>query len=192
MSKGTDQTEQIAVSKAFLNHSFRKTARDHLPDCPKMVQSHPPFYIKAISVLSSFVFGSVASRNIFRPGQPIFLPNDANLQLFFYGGSQLTRGQECLSNLTGHMTLIVIGTKLATVFSATSEGTFLRRNLLVVFGVTQVLTGISIFSRFEGDLNQAGGSFKGLAGVMIVEGSMFLYDALFRARPVKKDKSKKN
>lgn len=156
-----------------------------------MPQSHPPPYVKLISVVTTAIFGSIATRNIFSPGAATFLPKDDNLQLFFFGvpPSEITRGQACHSNLLGHMILVVLGAKLTTVFSATSEGTFLRRNLLVAFGLTELVMGISMFSRFEGDLNRAGASFKGLSTAMCLEGSIFLYDALFRKRVVKDKKN---
>ena len=157
-----------------------------------MTISHPPFHVKAVTLLTSIVFGSIATRNIFHPGEAIFLPNDDNLQKFLFGvdsPSQLSRGQIVYSNLLGHMILVYLSAKLTTVWTATTEGTFLRRNLLTAFGITQIIMGISMYTRFETDLKNAGATFKGLSGLMISEGLIFLYDALFRSRPIKKKKN---
>ena len=73
--------------------------------------------------------------------------------------------------------------KLTTLFSG-KEGTFLRRNLLIAFGAVDIVMSTSML-RFERGFQVAGASVKGLSLLYFVEGAAFLYDALFRSRPVK-------
>lgn len=79
--------------------------------------------------------------------------------------------------------LSIVTGKLTTLFSG-KEGTFLRRNLLLAFGGLDVVMGASIL-RFERGFQVAGATIKGFSFLHIVEGVIFLYDALFRPRPVK-------
>ena len=100
--------------------------------------------------------------------------------IFLFGvesSSQLSRGQVVYSNLLGHMIFLYLSAKATTVWTSTTEGTFLRRNLLLAFGMNQIILGVSMLSRFEKDLQTAGATFKGLSTLMIGEGLIFLYDA---------------
>ena len=64
------------------------------------------------------------------------------------------------------------------------EGTFLRRNLLLAFGAVDVVAATTML-RFERGFQVAGASIKALSFFSLVEGGVFLYDALLRPRPLK-------
>ena len=73
--------------------------------------------------------------------------------------------------------------KLTTLFSG-KEGTFLRRNLLLAFGAVDIVMSTSLL-QFEKGFQVAGASIKYFSFLQFVEGAVFLYDAMFRPRPMK-------
>jgi hypothetical protein len=93
--------------------------------------------------------------------------------------------QVACSSLLGHILIILAVTKLATIFSF-QEGTFLRRNLFIAFGASQLFMALSMFTRFESDAKQAGSSLNFLTLIVGGEGLVLLWDALKRPRPLKK------
>jgi hypothetical protein len=93
--------------------------------------------------------------------------------------------QVACSCLLGHACIILAVTKLATIFSS-QEGTFLRRNLCVAFGASQLFMALSLFTRFESDAKQAGSSLNFVTLIIGGEGLVLLWDALKRPRPLKK------
>jgi len=148
-----------------------------------------PLHVKLVSILSSTIFLLFAMRNIFSPEKPIpILPDNDPLQAFAWpfawGYGDVDRSQVYLSNIIGFLLLYMVVTKLVAVFSV-KEGTFLRRNMLAAIGILDVLFGVSMYARFESDLNASRSSLQGLTLVFTVEGIIYLHDAKFRARPVK-------
>lgn len=99
----------------------------------------------------------------------------------------LLRIQVACSCLFGHALTILAITKLAAIFSA-QEGTFLRRNLFIAFGASQLCMALSMFTRFESDAKQAGSSLNILTFIVGGEGLVLLWDGLKRPRPLKKSK----
>jgi hypothetical protein len=73
--------------------------------------------------------------------------------------------------------------KLTALYSG-KEGTFLRRNLLLAFGVVDIVLSTSML-RFERGFQVAGSSIKLFSFLHFLEGAAFLYDAMFRPRPLK-------
>jgi hypothetical protein len=87
------------------------------------------------------------------------------------------------SNLLGFAFLGLAASKLTTLYSG-KEGTYLRRNLLLAFGVVDIVLSTSML-RFERGFQVAGSSIKYFSLLHFVEGAVFLYDAIFRPRPLK-------
>merc|ERR1719271_557916 len=73
------------------------------------------------------------------------------------------------------MTLALAAAQLVTVFTYT-EGTFLRRNLFICFGISNLAIA-GVFAK---------GNLTYLAVMVAIEGLAFLADIAMRARPVKK------
>jgi hypothetical protein len=82
-------------------------------------------------------------------------------------------------------TLLLIGTvvKLTTIFSG-KEGSFLRRNLCLAFGGSQLFMVLNM-NRFESEAKAAGASLLPFSIVIGGEALVLLWDALMRDRPVK-------
>ena len=85
--------------------------------------------------------------------------------------------------------MVYVAVKVTTVFSG-PEGTFLRRNLFLAFGVTQVIMAVSILFRFESDFQKAGATVMFRALVMGGDGLVLLHDSIFRKRPLKPSSAK--
>ena len=100
--------------------------------------------------------------------------------------------QAAYSTLLGGWLIVIVAVKLTTVFSAGDEGTYLRRNILFAFGITEILLCVLLLTKIEGGLNAAGGSIKRLVALMILEGVVFVADAVLRKRPMKKKGGKKS
>ncbi len=83
-------------------------------------------------------------------------------------------------------TIMIALTKLTTLFSLATEGTFLRRNLFVVMGGSQVMGSLMLIAgESEEKAKSSGASFMPYAIMLGGEGLLLLYDALMRDRPVK-------
>lgn len=96
---------------------------------------------------------------------------------------EINMKQVAYSNILGCTLLSLVASKLVTLFS-TKEGTFLRRNLLLIYGAMDIfLAGRSLM--FEKEFHTAGATTKGLSFITLLEGTAFLYDAVFRERKVK-------
>ena len=86
--------------------------------------------------------------------------------------------------------MTVSAAKLTTVFSHSTEGTFLRRNLLITFGVADICIALLLSKHTDFIKTQFGVPF-GMApfmAMMFLEGAVYLYDALARPRKTKKTK----
>ena len=80
--------------------------------------------------------------------------------------------------------------KLTIVFT-NAEGTFLRRNLFVVFGLCDFLAAYLMFTCDEYFMSAFDETLKPLMAAAVLEGSVFLFDALFRSRDKKVTEPKK-
>ena len=86
----------------------------------------------------------------------------------------------------GVFVLTVAAVKLTTVFTH-QEGTFLRKNLLIVLGLANLL--MAYFFYVNRAITAAfGADNMPYVAMMSLEGGLFLYDALMRERKMKKVK----
>ena len=94
-----------------------------------------------------------------------------------------------LEQLVGCFVVAVALAKLAVVFTHTQESTFLRRNLLCVFGFTDVVTAF-FMSQHNAFLKETyGADALPFVLVLAAEGVSFLMDALLRERKPKGKKA---
>ena len=151
----------------------------------------PPQHVKIISGAASTALLVMGLRNVFAPGAkiPFFPSADHDLQAFFWGTKspqELVPGQKAYSKLTGLNLLALAAVKLTCVFSNANEGTFLRRNLFIALGTSQLLGSIMLTTgESQTKAKAAGASFWHYAVILGGEGLVLLHDALMRDRPVK-------
>jgi len=121
----------------------------------------------------------------------IFAPRNApNLPILIRFCFDSFHVQVAYSNILGFALLTLVASKLTTLFSG-KEGTYLRRNLLIVFGAMDIVMATSLL-RFERGFKVSGASIKGLCLLTFTEGAVFLYDAFVRPRPRKPSSSAKD
>ena len=154
-----------------------------------------PVHVRAICAATNVVFLVVGLRDVFAPGVPLpGAPGDDRAMLMW--GSVKTKKDGLvaapvegvmlfLEQVMGCMLITAALAKLVAVFSH-SESTFLRRNLLVSFGLTDLLTASFVYSHSEYAMSTYGADLMPYVVIMVVEGLAFLYDALMRERKVKK------
>eukprot|EP00536_Pseudo-nitzschia_multiseries_P014869 jgi/Psemu1/311482/fgenesh1_kg.779_\ len=151
----------------------------------------PPPHVKIISGAASTVLLMMGLRNVFAPGARIpFLPRgEHDLQALFWGtkkSEELVPGQKACSRFSGVNLLALAAAKLTILFTHANEGTFLRRNLFIALGATQVAGSILLVGgESQEKAEAAGASFWTLAAILGAEGLVLLQDAVLRDRPVK-------
>lgn len=151
----------------------------------------PPEHVKIISGAASTALLMMGLRNVFAPGAKIpFLPSgEHNLQAYFWGTKspeELVPSQKAYSKVTGFNLLTLAAAKLTILFTNANEGTFLRRNLFIALGTSQLLGSIMLTTgESQTKAKAAGASFWHYAVILGGEGLVLLHDALMRDRPVK-------
>jgi hypothetical protein len=156
-----------------------------------------PTHVKAIVALTSALFLAAGGRDIVSPGAGLPLPDDDKVIQSLFGappvGACTASEVGCvpgrllfLSHGWGMMVVTLALAKVVTVFSH-PEGTYLRRNLFLLFGASDLAFG-AIVQSHEPLFASRGASALGFVAAFAVEGLVFLHDALTRARPAKKAK----
>ena len=142
----------------------------------------PPIHVKAIVGLVQGTFLVLGLRDVFSPATFVF-PDDEKLLGAVFGGAG-TPTQAFM----GVLLVTLACAKLTTVFS-NPEGTFLRRNLLLVFGALDLFfTYVIVTNMNTGKLAEV--DFKPWIGVVGLEGAVLLQDGAMRDRSTKKGKKK--
>jgi len=157
-------------------------------------------HLQVITAVVNTLFIAIGLRDIFSPGTPLPMPDDDKLMMIFAVGNdkrgcgtesfRLVGARDFLSNIIGAFIVTVSAAKLTTVFSHSTEGTFLRRNLLITFGVADICIALLLSKHTDFIKTQFGVPF-GMApfmAMMFLEGAVYLYDALARPRKTKKTK----
>ena len=158
-----------------------------------------PTHVKVIVSIVSFILACAGSRDIFFPGSGVpFLPDDDKLIVTVFGEQPVgactpreakagcREGQMLfVSQLWGSMVVSLAATKLAVVYH--DESTFLRRNLMAVLGVSDLIMSFIIYTH-EGYFNGQGVSGMGFILSLGIEGAVLLYDVVTRKRVAKKTK----
>lgn len=151
----------------------------------------PPQHVKIVSGAASAALLIMGIRDVIAPGSkiPFFPSQEHSLQGFFWGTKnpdELVPGQKAYSRAKGMQTIMIALTKLTTLFSLATEGTFLRRNLFMVMGSSQLVGSFMLVANeSEEKAKSVGASFWPQAIMLGGEGLLLLYDALMRDRPVK-------
>ena len=156
-----------------------------------------PAHIQLVTGIFGATFFVLGMRDIFMPGYALPMPGDGELVAAFFGplpvGSCGKKDVSCLpgkmlmlSQMWGVLLACVAAVKLAVVFSH-PEGTFLRRNLFVVFGAFDLLMAY-IGNSHAAYLATQGASVTPFVAGLCLEGVLFLQDALMRPREMKKVK----
>lgn len=154
----------------------------------------PPLHVKIISGGASLALMAMGIRNVLKPG--MFLPilpfgkSEHKLQSYFWGTEkpeELVPGQKALSKLFGWTLVTLAAVKITVVLTNTNEGTFLRKNLFIVLGVTQLVGSIALttIGDTQSKAKASGASFWQLAAILGGEGLVLLHDAFMRNRPIK-------
>jgi len=157
-----------------------------------------PTHVKAIVAAVSMLLLTAGSRDMFYPGLGLPLPDDDKVIGALFGsypnvGACGKKEVGCvpgrllfLSQAWGLMVVTIALIKVVTTFS-NPEGTYLRRNLFVLFGLTDVFFAAVIYVH-EPLFTSRGASAMGFMAAFAVEGLTFLQDGLMRARTIKKVK----
>lgn len=155
-----------------------------------------PTHVKVVVGLCSALFIAAGSRDLIAPGSGLpGMPDDDKVIAAVFGsppvGACGKKEVGCVpgrmlfvSNGWGIMVVTLALLKLVTVFS-NPEGTFLRRNLFVVMGLSDVFFAWTVYSH-EAYFNSQGASAMGFVAAFGVQGLTLLQDALMRTRKPKK------
>ena len=155
-----------------------------------------PAHVKVVIGLCSALFLAAGSRDIIAPGSGLpGMPDDDKVIAAVFGAPPVGAcGKKEVGCVPGRMLFVSNGwglmvvtlsiVKLVTVFS-NPEGTFLRRNLFLTLGLSDVLFAGIIYSH-EPYFNSQGASAMGFVAAMVVEGLTLLQDAFMRTRKLKK------
>ena len=154
-------------------------------------QMAPPLYVQAVIGAVQMLFLVIGLRDIVATGTPLPLPDEAKLMMVFKASadkysSAVFRSEGAMlffGQMLGTFILTVAVAKLTLVFTNTTEGTYLRRNLFVAFGMTDLLAAGILFGRDSFFIDNFDVSVKPFIGLMVIEGLVLLVDAFFRPRP---------
>ena len=156
-----------------------------------------PLHVQAVCLVTNALCLASGLRDIFAPGTPLPLPSSDRMMLM-WGSTKTKRDGLVAAPVEGTMLFIeqawgalfitLALAKLTTVFTHTQEGTFLRRNLLAAFGVSGLLLGYVFYTHSAHVQEVYGANIVGYAGLIALEGAIYLSDALLRPRKVKKSK----
>ena len=156
-----------------------------------------PTHVKVVVGLCSALFIAAGSRDLISPGSGLpGMPDDDKVIAAVFGAPPVgacgkkevgcTPGRMLfVSNGRGIMVVTLALLKLVTVFS-NPEGTFLRRNLFVVMGLSDVFFAATVYSH-EPYFNSQGASAMGFVAAFAVQGLTLLQDAIMRTRKPKKN-----
>ena len=130
-------------------------------------QMAPPLYVKAISVFASvaMIAATMASQGMISSAGPFALPA-------FEGG-------EPVAALVGALITIISASKTTTIMYE-GEGTFLRRNLMIVYGSANMYIAFTFIKHFPGS--------NAIVGLLALEGLIYLADGIGRKRTPKEGK----
>ena len=156
-----------------------------------------PLHVKIVVGLCSGLFFVAGSRDIFFSGAALPMPDDDKTIAAVFGaqpvGSCGKKEVGCkpgqmlfLAQAWGIMVVTIALTKFVLCFS-NPEGTFLRRNLFAVLGLSN-LGFASLGFQHEAYFNSQGASAMGFWVAFAVEGAVLLHDAILRTRPIAKKK----
>ena len=152
---------------------------DHVTRVAQTVM--PPTYIKVVVGLASVIPLIAGVRNIVAPGTPLsFIPEDDVFQAHLHGSPKDPR-MAYVFQLFGCCLLYAVAAKLLLAFGH-SEGTYLRRQIMVAYGVLDFVFAYLAYDYWPAAQKSV---VAGFALMHCVEGSVFLGDALLRPRPVK-------
>jgi len=142
----------------------------------------PPFHVKIISGGASVTLLALGIRTVLKPGSLWGTTDDKPEELVPPG-----QQQALLSKVSGWALITLAAVKLTTIFTHTNEGTFLRRNLFIALGTTQLVGSIAVttIGDTQSKAKAAGASFWPFAVMLGGEGLVLLHDALMRNRPIK-------
>ena len=154
-----------------------------------------PLHVQATAALVNGLGIVMGLRDIFAPGTPIsFLPDDEKYQLI-WGYTKTKKGGLVAAPLEGPMRVIVqehgvlflfvACFKLATIFSHMAEGTFLRRNLLILNGLACLVYAYVCMESHATLKDTIGFDNTAVIIMFAVEGGVYLADALLRKRKTK-------
>mmetsp|Transcript_21058 Transcript_21058/g.43920 ORF Transcript_21058/g.43920 Transcript_21058/m.43920 type:complete len:154 (-) Transcript_21058:17-478(-) len=142
----------------------------------------PPLYIRFISTFLSTVVMAAGIRNVISPGTPLsIIPEDDIFQAHFHAGWTTSEQEKTffIFKLLGCFMISLSLVKLSMVHYI--SGTFLRRNLFIILGLTDILTAHIVYS-YKG-LPQS--TLLGFAALHAIEGVVFVGDAVLRPRQKK-------
>jgi|MDSW01.1.fsa_nt_gb hypothetical protein len=147
-----------------------------------------PLPVKIASAVLNIVVVLAGLRNVFAPGEPIPLPDDNLFQAHFHGEPPSDSKMAWIFQLFGSFMLMSAFAKLTVVFGH-SEGTFLRQQLLFVFGCLDLVCARVVFS-YDGFGEKTFDVLGGFGILHAIEGVAFISDAIFRERVAKDAKVK--
>ncbi len=141
---------------------------------------------------------AVGARDLFATGTPLpVIGDDKNMLLW---GSAIVKKKGrvqmpvdgvmlFIAQSVGMYLITIALIKLVTVFTNVGEGTYLRRNLFLTFGVADLALAYLLYSHqaFFADFT-GGGTLLPYVGLLSCEGLVFVMDATMRDRKTKKAK----
>ncbi|EOD10979.1 hypothetical protein EMIHUDRAFT_462868 [Emiliania huxleyi CCMP1516] len=154
--------------------------------------SNVPLVVKLSVFATESVLMAAGVRDVLIPGTPLPLPGDDKLMLLW--SSAMKRKQRIaapvpppqafLAAMLGAFVLLSAAAKLAATFSH-FEGTFLRRNLFLVFGCADLAIAALMHHHSAVVLEFTGAGLDNFVLLLMIEGVAFLLDAIFRPRKAK-------
>jgi len=154
----------------------------------------PPSHVQAVCALTNVIFITAGLRDLLSPGSPLPMPNDDRLMLLW--GNTITKKHGVvaapvdgamlfLAQCWGMLLITVALAKIMTVFSNMHEGTYLRRNLFISFGLCNC--GLAyLFNKHNPFLKATyGADASPFVALFAIEGLVLLHDAIFRPRRTK-------
>ena len=141
-----------------------------------------PTYVKAVTAVASTLFNAAGTRDIVAPGAPLPLPDDDKLMLALWGLRPLDPSKVLLAQFIGMMVISIALIKLTAVFT-NPEGTFLRRNLFLLFAVLDTAMAY-LFVWHESTIKKFGATALPFAAALLLEALVFGVDGYARPRPV--------
>lgn len=154
----------------------------------------PPAHLQAVTAVSQCLFLTVGLRDILATGTPLPLPDEDKLMKVWTASMDKKStapfrsdgARDFVAQVWGTFIVALALCKLCTVFTHTVEGTYLRRNLFLVFGVCDLLTAFLLLQHDAFFMASFEVSVKPFIAIMAIEGLVLLQDALMRDRKPKK------
>ena len=164
--------------------------------CAALLRTRVRLNLQASAASRTFERIAIAPRS-FAPGAALPIPGDAEFMkvwgsTFTVLGSRVAAPVEganlMLEQTGGAMEIGIAVAKLTTVWTNTQEGTFLRRNLLGVFGVVQLLMAFLLYKHTAFIKDNYGADLTMWSVLTLAEGLIYLGDVLLRERKTKTKK----